>query len=236
MLRHNLMMSVPNICFAYDATDAADRKILKDAVDAAIRELNTEHEQDIQGLKAKNTELIDKLKKAQDGKIDAQAVERLETQLEEAQNQLKQVTKDHKKAVKDLEESRTTLEQVQTRGRETAIDAALTEQLTGAKVPTALLGGAKALLKAKVQAVDENGTLVIKAGDKALGDFIKEWSLGDEGKHYVSAGGNTGGGAGGARPGQNNPNQTTVKRSEYEANPNTYAAGLASRTVVLADD
>ena len=62
MLRHNLMMSVPNICFAYDATDAADRKILKDAVDAAIRELNTEHEQDIQGLKAKNTELIDKLK------------------------------------------------------------------------------------------------------------------------------------------------------------------------------
>ena len=70
---------------AYDPNDPADKKIMKDAIAAALAELATEHEQDIQGLKIKNGELVQKLKKAQEGTPDAKEVAALETQLEKVQ-------------------------------------------------------------------------------------------------------------------------------------------------------
>jgi hypothetical protein len=53
---------------AYDPNDPADKrivdKLIKDAVDAALEEARTEHEAEVEGLRNKRTELLDKLKLA----------------------------------------------------------------------------------------------------------------------------------------------------------------------------
>lgn len=232
----NLMTSGSTICFAYDANDPADKKILKDAIDAALAEAETEHEQNITGLKDKNKELVKKLNKAQEGKVDPQEVERLTEALEKSQNDLKTLQKDHKKISTTLEETSKTLETDRESARKAYVDSSLTESLTAHKVPVALLGGAKALLASKVIVEDKDGTKLAKVGDKSLGDYIKEWSQGDEGKHYVAAASNGGGGAGGARHQEQNPNITQVKRSEYDADPGKYAAAFVARTATLVDD
>jgi uncharacterized protein YggU (UPF0235/DUF167 family) len=236
MLRSNLMMTFSNICFAYDANDPADKKILADAVAKALADAETEHEQNIEGLKNKNKELVIKLKAAQEGKANPQEVERLEEALEKSQTELKNLNKEHKKITTTLEETTKTLDGERTSAKQSAVESNLTDLLTQAKVPGALLGGAKALLTSKVVVEDKDGTRSFKVGDKSLSDFIKEWSQGDEGKHYVAASPSGGGGAGGARPGITNPNQTVVKRSDYEANPANFSEGLRTGTVTLTDD
>ena len=83
-------------------------------------------------------------------------------------------------------------------------DAALTEALTKAGVTSpALLKAAKALHGSGLQVVEVDGVRTVKAGDKALGDFITEWAGTDEGKHFVAASDSNGGGSGGSR---GNPN------------------------------
>ena len=60
-------------------------------------------------------------------------------------------------------------------------------------------------------------------GDKSLGDFIKEWSQGDDGKHYIAATPNGGAGAQGGKPSEGK----TMSRTDYEANPAAHAAFFA---------
>jgi len=67
------------------------------------------------------------------------------------------------------------------------------------------LKAAKALLSGQVQIVADGDSKVVKVGDKALADYIGEWAKGDEGKFFVAAPNNTGGGANGAGGAGNKP-------------------------------
>ncbi|QQP96541.1 hypothetical protein [Lysobacter enzymogenes] len=165
----------------------------KDAVAAAVAEATD-------GLKTKNAELLGKLKKAQkDSAIDPADLEAVERERDDLRTKLAEQTRLATKATKDLEAATKRAADIDTAYSGSLRDAALTEALTKAGVTSpALLKAAKALLGAQATVADENGARVVKAGDKAIGDFITEWAGSDEGKHFVTAADVSGGGAQGA--------------------------------------
>jgi len=82
------------------------------------------------------------------------------------------------------------------------VDNGLVSELTKAGVTNPYhLKAAQALLKSQVQLVQDGETKLAKVGDKNLPDFVKEWANGDEGKHFVAAKQNAGGGANGGQGG-----------------------------------
>lgn len=165
----------------------------KDAVAAAVAEVTD-------GLKAKNAELLGKLKKAQkDSAIDPADLEAVERERDELRTKLAEQTRLATKATKELDTANKRAADIETAYNGSLRDSALTEALTKAGVTSpALLKAAKALLGAQATVADENGSRVVKSGDKAIGDFITEWAASDEGKHFVTAADVSGGGAQGA--------------------------------------
>jgi hypothetical protein len=236
MLRHNLMMSVPNVCFAYDANDPADKVIVKKLIDAALAEAQTEHEQDVAGLKTKRDELLAQVRELKAGKVDTQALEKLEETLEATKTELKTAQKELKKITTERDEFKTNFETSEKTSRDMLIESQLTEALTKANVNPAFIPAVKALHSGKIEVkAAADGTKQVVVGDKPLGEFITAWSQGDDGKHYVAAPVNGGTGATGGNKVAANPNAIKLSRAEYEANPGQYGAQLAKGEVVLTD-
>jgi hypothetical protein len=77
------------------------------------------------------------------------------------------------------------------------IDANLTESLAKAGVKPEFMDASKALLKSSASIKADNGEYIPVIGDKSLADYVAEWAKGDQGKHFVLAPANSGGGAGG---------------------------------------
>lgn len=176
---------------------------VKDAIAAAVAEAT-------EGLKAKNTELLGKLKKAQkDSAIDPADLEAVERERDEWKEKATVAEKAAKKAASDLEAANKARDEISNAYTGTLKDAALTDALTKAGVTNPVhLKAAKALLGSAVEVADENGARVVKADGKALGDFITEWAGGEEGKHFRANG------ADGGNAHQLPPGGAGLKRSQ----------------------
>jgi len=220
---------------AYDPKDPADKKIvdklIADAVEAREAELATEHETAIKGLKDKNKELLAKVKAGGDG--DPKAIEALENEIDANKTKIATLEKDARKLSKTIETL--TGERDGERGAvaKLIVDGGLTEALTVAKVAPQFLPAAKALLQGRVTIKQDGEARTAMVGDKSLGDFVKEWSQGDEGKHYVAAPANGGGGA----PGGNTPQgggKPTMTRAAFNALP-VHEQGAAAAKHTLID-
>lgn len=223
---------------AYDPNDPADKKIVADAVAAAVAEANDEHETAVAGLKAKNKTLLAKLAKANenDGTGDSAEVARLENELETSQKALKVAEKALKVANTSLEETTASRDAELAANRKLIVDNGLTDALTKANVAPALLDAARALHASSVVIKEDNGVRKAVVGGKDLGSYIAEWAQGDQGKHFVAAGNNGGGGAeGGFRTNANGGK--TITRSAYEAAAakGQGAAALANGVTVVDD-
>jgi hypothetical protein len=168
---------------------------IKDAIAAAVEDAT-------RGLKDKNTELLGKLKKAQQGQqIDPADYAALEAERDDLKAKLTDANKSATKALKDAEAAAKRAADLDSAFNNSLKEAALTEALTKANVTNpAYIKAAKAVLAAQANVVEENGARIVKAGDKALADYITEWAGSDEGKHFVTAPDTNGGGAqGGSR-------------------------------------
>jgi hypothetical protein len=89
------------------------------------------------------------------------------------------------------------------------------------------------MLKDGVQIVADGDVRVAKIGDKALSEFVKEWAAGDEGKHFVQAPANNGGGAtGGSGAGTQGK---VMPRSQFDALPPQQRADFAKAGGKLTD-
>ena len=147
-------------------------------------------------LVAKRDELLGEVRKLRKGaEIDPAELEKVEAERDELKGKLSDANKALGKVTKDLEAANKRAEDTDAAYSNSLKDAALTEALTKAGVPVAMLGAVKAYHAGKLQVADDNGTRVIKAGEKALGDFITEWAASDEGKHFIAAPDTSGGGA-----------------------------------------
>lgn len=94
------------------------------------------------------------------------------------------------------------------------------------------MDAAKALLKMQATIKAENGQYQAVIGDKALGEFIKEWATSDAGKHFVAADNNSGGGAQG---GNSNSQNKTITRADFEAKSHVERANLAKEGFKVVD-
>jgi phage I-like protein len=160
------------------------------------------------GLKA---DLAKAKAKAKGADIDPEEYANLQTQVAELSDKLSKSEKAYKADTEKLSKSLTEKDGALTKY---LLDANLTDNLAKARVKPELMDAAKALLKMQATIKAENGEYSALIGDKPIGDFVKEWTGSDAGKHFVSADNNSGGGANG---GGSNGTTKTMTRASYNA-------------------
>ena len=174
-------------------------------------------------LQAKNQELIDKNKKLMKGQeIDPQTVVDLEAQIDKLQSDLAVSQKSAKESVKTLETLQGQLKAETGFTQKLLIDNGLTDELVKNGVAPQFLPAVKAMFAGQAQIVAEGDTRTAKIGDKSVSDFVKEWAASDDGKHFVKAPENGGGGS------QGSGNGTTQQIPLTSVQK--IAAGLAKQT------
>jgi hypothetical protein len=175
---------------AVDLKDAEVQAAIKSAVDEAITEATA-------GLVAKNKELLGKLKIAQrDSQIDPAEHAALQSELEGTQAKLAEATKAFKAATSESEKVKKAYESESQLTHRLLVDNGLTDALTKSGVTNPVhLRAAKAMLAGQVQLIADGENRIAKVGEKPLADYVGEWAKSDEGKYFVAAQQNTGGGA-----------------------------------------
>lgn len=227
----------------YDATDPDTIAAVQAAVDAAVEAERERHEADVEGLKAKNKDLTERLRKARAGEgNDTSEIDRLERELEEVRGELNTAQKDLRETKRQLtaaENARAKAEQtVETEtafSRNMLVESALTSSLTENKVAPQFFEAAKALLGKGVTVKEVDGERKPFVGDKPLGEFVKEWATGEAGKAFIlapaSGGGGVNGGnaSGGGTGGKKLAEMTEQERTEMaRSNPAAFQQLLAA--------
>lgn len=201
---------------AFDPNDSDTKAAIKAAIESATSGL----QDSIDKLEAKRNEALDEAKKAKTALRNSQEIkpedltaaesraEKAEVALAEAAKAVKTLTTERDTAVK-------TLETEQGFTSKLLVDNGLTDALTTAGVKEAPhLKAVKAMLAPFVQIVADGDQRIAKVGDKALSDHIKEWAASEEGKFFVSAPSNGGGGAPGGQSGAQGAK--TMTRTAFE--------------------
>lgn len=171
---------------AFDPNDADVKAAIKAAVDEAVA-----------GLQTKNAELLAKLKKAtKDAQIDPSEHAALQSELDATQAKLADAAKALKAANAEAEKVKKAYESESKLTHNLLVENGLTDALTKAGVTNPVhLRAAKAMLSGQVQLIAEGENRIAKVGEKPLADYVSEWAKGDEGKYFVAAQQNGGGGA-----------------------------------------
>ena len=194
-----------------DLNDPEVKAAIKAAADAAVSEATA-------GLLAKNQELLGKVKKLQkDAAIDPAEYQALSEAKDTAEAKLAEALKTVKQATAQAEKDRKALEAETGYVSKLLIDNGLTEALLKAGVKPEMSKAVKAMLAGQVSLKVEGDKRLAVVGDKALGDFVTEWAQSDEGKHFVAAPANQGGGANGGAQGAGK--SKVMARAAYEQLP-----------------
>ena len=210
----------------------ADEKTVAEQIAEAVKAAET-------GLKSKNKELLGKLKKATDivasfDGVDIEALKKNAADLE-ALNKNKQKesgeyktlydeqSTQHKEAIGTINTELTDTKATLANERKAN---ALTQALVANHIKPELVGASTDILTNQVAINDEGVAMV---GDKTVTEYVKDWSLGDVGKHFTTTA-NSGGGAGGQGGSQAtqasfyDPNSPSFSRTEQAKVANTNLA------------
>jgi len=181
---------------------------VQEAIKAAVEEATN-------ALVAKNRELLGEVKKLKRGpEIDQKVVDDLEAQIDKLQADLSEAQKQSKEAAKQLDTVNKQLESESGFTQKLLIDNGLLETLAKNGVTNPIhQKAAAAMLRGNLAIVADGDKRVVKAGEKLLDEYIKEWAGGDEGKHFVSAPLNSGAGAPGSN-GKGSPNLSKLSPVE----------------------
>lgn len=211
----------------FDANDPDTKAALTAAVEEAVLASTTK-------LSTKNSELIAELREAKKGRqIDPEQHAKLEDKVGELEGLLSEAGKSASKAQKDFEKQLTEvsgkLQSESSYTQKLLVDNGLSDALVKAGVAAPLLPAVKAMLAAQVKVVADGDNRKAVVGDKPLSDFVTSWAQSDEGKHFVKAPDNTGGGAGGnSNTGGNGPKVISAGDSAaFGANLEAIAKGQA---------
>ncbi len=197
-------------------------------IELTAEELDAKIAEAVDGLKAKNAELLAEVKKYKKGQtVDPAEVDKLESQIAELQGKLTTAEKAAKIATKEVDTVRKQLESESAFNQRLLVDNGLTDALTKNGVTNPVhLKAAKALLAQGIKIEADGENRVAKFGDKPLADAIKEWAGSDEGKHFVAAPGNAGGGAAGSKSGNGGAG---AGKGKADGTPQERAAYFASK-------
>lgn len=200
---------------AIDINDPEIKEAIKHAIEEATKPLLD-----------KRDELLNEVKQLRKGKqVSPEDLEKLEQERDSYKEQVSKYERDLKKANESVSTIQKQLESESGFTQKLLVENGLTDALTKVGVTNpAFLKAVKSTLASQVQLVNEGDTRIAKVGDKALGDFVTEWAKSDEGKHFVSAPNNNGGGSnggsgsGGAGQIKGKVDGNAKERAEYFAN------------------
>lgn len=217
---------------AYDPNDPEDKKIVAKLIADALSAAEEEHEAAVEGLRNKNKELLAKLKKGSEA--NPEEVEKLEEEVETLKKQLKDTSKQVEKLTRERDTTAAELETERKTSTNDFIDRELTNALVANNVAKQFVPAVKKLLADGVQVKVDGGNRSAVVGDKSLGDFVKAWSQGDDGKHYVAANPNGGGGASGGKADGGSGNKS-MPRSQFDGLNHLERAEFAKTGGVVVD-
>jgi len=196
---------------AIDINDPEIKDAIKHAVEEATRP-----------LAEKRDELLNEVKQLRKGKqVSPEDLEKLESERDSYKEQLSKYEKDLKKANEAVSNIQKQLEAESGFTQKLLVENGLTEALTKVGVTNpAFLKAVKSTLASQVQLVAEGDTRIAKVGDKALADFVNEWAKSEEGRYFVSAPANSGGGSSGGSSGGSGQTKGKIdgnlkERAEY---------------------
>lgn len=149
----------------------------------------------VEATNSKNKELLAELRisKSKNKELDFDTYNKVLEENDTLKSELSKTKGELNLKAKDLEKLSGTLTEKENYLKNLTLENSLNEQLTKVNVKPELLPAVKALLKGQAS-VNENNVLI---GDKAINDFMTEWSTTD-GKAYIQAPANSGTGATGS--------------------------------------
>lgn len=154
------------------------------------------------GLTKKNQELLAELKEARKGKaIDPAELDRLQSKIDSLEADLGTAQKTKKETDKALKLAQDALLSESGFTQKLLLDNGLTDALVKSGVATQFLPAVKAMLGTQAKIIADGDARKAVIGDKELSEFVASWATSDEGKHYISAPANGGGGASGGAGG-----------------------------------
>jgi len=179
----------------------------KAAIKAAVEEATS-------GLIKKRDELLNEVKTLRkNSEIKPEAYQALKDENDALNDKLAETGKALKVAQSDTEKATKALQAESAAVSKMLIDNGLTEAITAAGVKPELAKAAKAMFASQATIKADGETRAAVIGDKSLSDFVTEWSKSDEGKHFVQAPENSGGGAnGGSGRADTSQNQTSTQK------------------------
>lgn len=182
------------------------------------------------GLAKKNQELLAELKEARKGKaIDPAELDRLQSKIDSLESDLGLAQKAKKDQDKLLKQAQDALAAESGFTQKLLIDNGLTDALVKAGVANQFLPAVKAMFGSQAKIVAEGDARKALIGDKELTEFVSSWATSDEGKHYIAAPSNGGGGASGGYGGSSGQKVWTRERfdaaSHYERSEFAKAGG-----------
>lgn len=178
------------------ATIDTDTPEGKEALKALVEEATA-------GLLKKRDELLGEVKKLRkNSEIDPDEFNRIREENEELQGKVTEAQKTAKKAGEDAQKAIKHAEAESGAVSRLLVDNGLNESLIKAGVKPEYMKAAKSMLASQVQVVADGDQRIAKVGDKALSEFVTAWATGDEGKHFIAAPNNSGGGSQGGGNGK----------------------------------
>lgn len=215
-----------------DLNDPEVKAALKAAAEEAAKEARAELADSVAKLE-ENNKLLTKQLREQRAKaateVDPAEHAKLQERLEELTSALAESEKTYKKQVADLqkqaEQSTKLFESEQGFTQKLLRDNGLTEALMKAGVEPTFMKAVKAMLQDQVQIVADGDNRKAVVGDKALADFVTEWASSDEGKVYIKAPANDGGGAPGGNAQGGVKTISVQDKAAFGSNLEAIAAG-----------
>lgn len=150
------------------------------------------------GLSKKNQELLAELKEARKGKaIDPAEIDRLQAKIDSLETDLGTAQTAKKAQDKLLKQVQDALAAESGFTQKLLLDNGLTDALVKAGVANQFIPAVKAMLGTQAKIIADGDARKAVIGDKDLTEFVSSWATSDEGKHYIAAPANGGGGASG---------------------------------------
>lgn len=149
----------------------------------------------VEAQKALKSDLTKLRAKAKGADIDPEEHAALQSQVAELTDKLGKTEKSYKaefeKLNGQLNEKSSALDRF-------VLDGSLTNELIKANVKKEFIDASKALLKGQAKLEFKDGSPVVMIDGKPLTDAIKGWTESEQGKHFIQAPANSGGGGEGA--------------------------------------
>lgn len=186
---------------------------VQEAIKSAVR---TAVENETSGLISKRDELLAEVKKLKKGQeIKPEQYEALENELDAYKEKLAEANKVVKTTQTEFDKVKQMFEAENSYTSRLLVDNGLQAELLKAGVTNpAHLKAVKSMLSGQVKVMAEGDERKAVIGDKTLSDYVSEWSKSDEGKHFIAAPSNSGGGSTGG--GNAGGGGKTMPRAQFD--------------------